>query len=71
MHETSGSSDAPFVLPVQFRPNRDVYVPLDLLLGRIGRLRIQPDGVVHVLAADDFSNAQNFTSLEGMSYSIN
>jgi len=58
----------PFVLPVAFRPVTNVYVPIDLCNATKGRLFIQPSGDVTVQAEGTFSNAQCFTSLDGVSF---
>jgi hypothetical protein len=66
---TTGTNPVPFVLPSAFRPASNVYVPVDLCAASNGRLFIQPDGTVTVEAeGGNFSNAQCFTSLDGVSY---
>jgi hypothetical protein len=65
---TSGTGSIPFVLPSAFRPATNVYVPVDLCNATNGRLDISHDGTVSVQAATGFSNAQCFTSLDGVSY---
>jgi hypothetical protein len=68
----NGTSAVAFTLPAAFRPTTDVYVPVDLCGGTNGRLLIRPDGTVSVYAEGGiFSNAQCFTSLEGVSYALN
>jgi len=63
---TTGTNPQPFVLPTQFRPLTNVYVPVDLCNATNGRLDIQPTGAVTVEAeGGTFSNAQCFTSLDG------
>ena len=61
-----------FILPVGFRPATDVYVPIDLCGATNGRLYIQGGtGEVRVQAeGGTFSNAQCFTSLEGVSFAL-
>jgi hypothetical protein len=71
MFQATGSNAFPFLIPPKFRPNRIVFVSVDLINGRSGRLGIQPNGTVFVQAAGTFSDAQNFTSLEGVTYSKN
>jgi hypothetical protein len=66
---TSGSNTAPFVLPAAFRPASTVYTKVDLCDANNGRLEIDPDGTVNV-EAQDFTQAQCFTSLEGVSFSL-
>jgi hypothetical protein len=67
---TGGTNQAPFTLPVGFRPNHDVYIPANTVNGTTGRLDIHADGTVYVEAAPDVANAFNFTSLEGISFSL-
>ena len=68
---TSGTNPVPFTLPVADRPATDVYVPVDLCGASNGRLHITPKGVVDVEAETNFSNAQCFTSLDGVSFAAN
>jgi hypothetical protein len=57
------------VLPPQFRPTTNVYVPVDLCDATNGRLEIQQAGDVLVQAeGGTFSDAQCFTSLDGASF---
>ncbi len=65
---TSGTNMAPFTIPVSMRPSSDVYLPVDMCNGTKGRLRITPAGAVAVSAEGALSNAQCFTSLEGVTY---
>jgi hypothetical protein len=68
---TSGSDPSPFRLPVKFRPSSNVYVPVDLCGASNGRLDIASDGTVTVEAENGtFSNAQCFTSLDGVNYAV-
>jgi hypothetical protein len=64
----SGTSAQPFVLPASFRPVTNVYVPVDLCNATNGRLFIQTNGSVTIQAEGTFSNAQCFTSLDGVSF---
>ena len=64
----NGSSAGLFTLPAAFRPSTNVFVPVDLCGATNGRLFIQPNGVVSVEAETNFSNAQCFTSLDGVSF---
>ncbi len=66
--QTSGTNSEPFILPEQFRPANYLYVPVDLCNATNGRLIIQPTGDVNIQAETDFSNAQCFTSLDGVSF---
>ena len=65
----SGSNAQPFVLPVGFRPATDVYVPVDLCSATNGRLHITQSGTVDIQAeGGTVTNAQCFTSLDGVSF---
>jgi hypothetical protein len=64
----SGSSAQAFTLPTRFRPITNIYVPVDLCNSNKGRLFIQTSGVVSVQAETSFSDAQCFTSLDGVSF---
>ena len=68
--KTSGTNPVPFTLPVADRPARNVYVPVALCGGDNGRLDITPSGVVNVETEGgaNWSNAQCFTSLDGVSF---
>jgi hypothetical protein len=68
---TTGSSAVPFVLPKAFRPETDVFVAVNMCDATNGRLWIQPNGTVTVQAETNFSNAQCFTSLDGVSFAKN
>lgn len=66
---SSGSSAVAFTLPSGYRPSANVYVPVNLCNSTKGRLNIQTNGTVSVQAeGGTFSNAQCFTSLEGVSF---
>jgi len=71
MRQPSVSSNNPFTLPLKYRPNRTVYVPVDLINGAPGRLVIYKEGTVLVEAADIAADARGFTSLEGVTFSRN
>jgi hypothetical protein len=64
----SGTTPEPFVLPLTLRPVTTVYIHLDMCNATNGRLIIQSNGVAEVQAETAFSNAQCFTSLEGVSF---
>lgn len=65
---TDGTSNTLFTLPVGLRPDRTVYVLVDLCSANTGSLAIEPDGSVSVFSATTFAAAQCFTSLEGASF---
>jgi hypothetical protein len=65
---TAGTNPNPFRLPTAFRPNRPVFVATTLCGAAPGRLEIDPGGNVFVEPMGSFSDAQCFTSLEGVSY---
>ncbi|SDJ46222.1 hypothetical protein SAMN05444157_3480 [Frankineae bacterium MT45] len=64
----SGTSAAAFTLPVGFRPATTVYAAADMCNATNGRVIIQPSGDVSVQAESSFSNAQCFTSLDGVTF---
>jgi hypothetical protein len=59
-----------FTLPVGFRPTATVYVNVDLCNAAQGRLEIRPTGQVFVWGKNGLSEAQCFTSLEGVSFAF-
>jgi hypothetical protein len=64
---TAGTNPIAFTLPVAFRPAADVYVTVDMFKASNGRLFIASTGVVTVEPENGtFSNAQGFTSLDGV-----
>jgi hypothetical protein len=65
---TTGSIGEAFTLPAGLRPAKDVYVQADLCNAANGRLLIQPNGEVTVQPEGSFSDAQCFTSLDGISF---
>lgn len=66
---STGTNPVPFRLPLAYRPSTDVFVPVDLCNSTLGRLQIDPTGVVTVEAENNtFSNAKCFTSLDGVSF---
>lgn len=65
----SGTTPNPFVLPDYLSPPETVFIPVDLCEATNGRLEIDPDGTVTIQAeSGDFSNAQCFTSLDGVGF---
>jgi hypothetical protein len=64
----SGAKATAFVLPPAFRPAKNVYVAVDLSSTHGGRLHISPDGTVTVQSQDGFFYANDFTSLEGVTF---
>ena len=67
---TAGTNPVAFTLPPGFRPATTVYVAVDLCDATNGRLQIEHNGTVTVEAeGGTFSNAQCFTSLDGVSFS--
>jgi hypothetical protein len=69
---TSGTNHVAFTLPAGFRPATNVYVPVDLCDANKGELFIKPTGVASVWAeGGNFSQAQCFTSLDGVSFAAN
>jgi hypothetical protein len=68
---TSGTNAVAFTLPPSYRPSTNVFVPVDLCNATNGRLDIAPSGVVTVEAeGGTFTNAQCFTSLDGVAFAL-
>jgi hypothetical protein len=63
---TSGTNVQPFVLPKEFRPDSYTAVPVDLCGATNGQLVIDESGEVFVNAETAWSDAQCFTSLDGV-----
>ena len=67
----SGSSVGIFTLPIPLRPSRTAYVNVDLCGSTRGRVYIGTDGIVTVQPqSGNFSDANCFTSLEGVSFGL-
>ena len=64
----NGTSSTIFTLPAGMAPSADVYLPVDLYGGSKGRIKINTAGTATVQAEGPFSNAQGFTSLEGVAF---
>lgn len=67
---SSGSAARIFTLPPNLRPTSEIFAPVDLCNGLSGSLRIAPSGNVSVNATGPFTDAQCFTSLEGVSFAL-
>jgi hypothetical protein len=67
--QPTGANSNAFRLPAQFRPNREVWVATDMFGASNGRFQIRPDGQVFVQADIDQGLAQQFTSLDGPTFS--
>ncbi len=67
---TTGTNPVAFALPAAMRPTVNVYVAVDMCNATKGRLFINVDGTVTVQAETDFSNAQCFTSLDGVTFQL-
>lgn len=65
---TGGTDALVTILPESLRPGSTVYVATNLCGAAPGRLVIEPNGEVRVEASDSFSDAQCFTSLDGVSF---
>src|SRR5262249_48950563 len=65
---TGSNNGGAFTLPLADRPAARSYVPADLCNARNGRLNITPSGVVSVQPEGSWSDAQCFTSLDGVSF---
>jgi hypothetical protein len=64
----SGTTGLAFTLDAQYRPSKTVYLHTNLNLGVSGRIIIHSDGSAYVQADVSFASAQNFTSLEGLTF---
>ena len=71
LDQATGSNTQMFTLPVEFRPNKVVYLPIGVSNGHTGRITVYPTGEVYVNAFGNQSNAQDFTGLDGIIYSLN
>jgi hypothetical protein len=58
-------------LPVAVRPTAVVCVATNLTGAAPGRINIHPDGSADVGYYNAFSDAQTFTSLDGVTYTVN
>jgi hypothetical protein len=67
---STGAAVTLFTLPPELRPARNTYVNVDLCSGKKGRIYALPDGTVNVQATVAFTDAQCFTSLEGVALSF-
>ncbi|HYH59956.1 MAG TPA: hypothetical protein VD790_12170 [Thermoleophilaceae bacterium] len=67
---TTGANSTAFVLPAKFRPAKSVYVSTTLINGKPGRVNIAPSGATAIQAGEAFADAQSFTSLDGVTYSV-
>jgi hypothetical protein len=67
---TTGTNPGAFTLPAGFRPAAEIYVPVDMCGATNGRLDIDPSGEVTVEAGTNWSDAQCFTSLDGVSFAL-
>jgi hypothetical protein len=66
----TGSNASAFTLPVGMRPSTNVYVTADMCSATKGRVLISSSGTVTPQAQGAFTNAQCFTSLEGVSFGL-
>ncbi|HEY8926489.1 MAG TPA: hypothetical protein VIU64_19035 [Polyangia bacterium] len=67
---TSSGTGAFIQLPTGMRPSADTYVEADLFGGAQGRVLIQPSGFVFAQSKGSFSQAQGFTSIEGVNFGL-
>ena len=58
-------------LPLSIRPAVFIYLVTNLNLSALGRIYIAPDGYVYAEAYNSFTDAQAFTSLDGITYAVN
>jgi len=64
----TNSSLPAFNLPAAYRPSNVLYLPVDMCSATKGRLIVQPSGDTYVAAEGSFSDAQCFTSLDGVTF---
>jgi hypothetical protein len=75
IHQATGTSNTAFRLPKAFRPRKNLYIPVYEWAAHPGGLFVfgknglATDGLVEV-SAQDYSFAQQFTSLDGASFSL-
>ena len=67
---SGGTSSVAITLPAGWRPPFNTYVSVDMCNGKQGRVLIQPNGTVTVQPKGPFSDAQCFTSLEGVEFGL-
>jgi hypothetical protein len=68
---SAGSSSTLFTLPTGYRPSHKVYLPINLVNSKKGRLIIETSGVVSVYPeSGSMADAYNFTSLDGASFAV-
>jgi hypothetical protein len=67
---TSSGTGAFIQLPVGMRPSADTYVETDLFGGAQGRVLVQSSGFVFAQSKGSFSQAQGFTSIEGVFFGL-
>jgi hypothetical protein len=65
----SGTNNAPFMIPPEYRPPTAVSALVTLCNGKVGRLAITATGAATIQAESALSDAQCMTSLEGVTYS--
>jgi hypothetical protein len=70
MSAPTGSVLNPFQVPEAIRPDKDVYIVVDMCDAHQGRMLIQPSGQVFVSNVDGALFPTCFTSLEGASYAL-
>jgi hypothetical protein len=70
--KTAGTNPAAFTLPAGFRPSQNVYVPITLCTGSIGRLNIAPSGAVTVTpeGTGNWWMVKCGVSLDGASFAL-
>jgi hypothetical protein len=71
IERTSGTSDIPFDLEPELRPEGLIYLTASQADGATGRIFFDSDGEVHVEDDPDHADSgASFTSLEGLSYVV-
>lgn len=67
---TTGTNPVAFTLPAAFRPHKDVYISVDMCDATYGRLFIAAATGIAMVQTSTFSNAQCFTSLDGVFFAL-
>ncbi|MBY0400212.1 hypothetical protein K2X89_07950 [Myxococcota bacterium] len=65
---SAGTPGVAFTLPPAMRPASRVWVSIGLVNATKGRLFVDPNGEVSVQAQGPYTNAQSFTSLDGVKF---
>jgi hypothetical protein len=70
IYQSAGSISKFAVLPTSIRPTVPVWLTTNLTNAEVGRVDVYPGGGVFAEALVDYSAAQSFTSLDGVTYAV-